>query len=335
MRPSITGVDVASAAKDVVRRLAQAIPIDRRMRFRDVHLMDPAERIASSPVLQFYSSVDNIGNYLPVAAIRDYLNCTTDTWCTHRPVDFDYVNANYRAVIIGGAGLVFRPFEGFWHEFAARCRLPFIIWGVGVCVPDTMATREAVPFADVFKEVCSRADLINVRDDITAELTARNDVSLTACPSLSYIDNFRNDSLRGPITLAMHDRLVGDDEHRQLRKRLTRIRRVVTTTNLQNQFRGVDDVIQRRYLGSSLVVSTRLHGAIVAYGLGIPYVALARDEKLRAFARIYGGGVETSEIDEVVSAMKSATPAEDRQRTLGHINAFAGRANGWLTALTR
>jgi polysaccharide pyruvyl transferase WcaK-like protein len=38
------------------------------------------------------------------------------------------------------------------------------------------------------------------------------------------------------------------------------------------------------------VVTSRLHGAIIAYGLGLPYVALAGDEKLREFHRLFGGG---------------------------------------------
>ena len=51
-----------------------------------------AEKV-SSPVMQFYSSNDNIGNYLPVLGIQEMLELPTDTWCIHdRNIDFDGCN---------------------------------------------------------------------------------------------------------------------------------------------------------------------------------------------------------------------------------------------------
>jgi hypothetical protein len=315
----------------LVQRAVRILPIDRRMRFRDVHLIPPAERKAQSPILQFYSSKDNIGNFLPVAAIRNYLDCETDTWCIHHRVDFDYVNANYRAVVIGGAGLVYRPFESFWRDFADKCRLPFIIWGVGICSPDALSLEEAVPFIDVFDSVSRRASLVNVRDDLTASLSSRDDVSVTACPSVSYVTDFATSRKDGPITLAMHGGLVSQDEHKQLQRLLMSIDEVVTTQNIQNKLRGVDDILRTRYVGSSVVVTTRLHGAIIAYGLDIPYIALARDNKLRSFTRLYGGGVIANDVAQTEELLDSVRSFSGSSSTaLLDVDFFAKQASAWM-----
>lgn len=317
----------------LARKATQVIPFDRRMRFRDVHLLQGRDRIPQSPVLQFYSSVDNIGNYLPVAAIRDYLGCATDTWSIHHPVDYDYVNANYRGVIVGGAGLIYQPFAQFWSEFAEKCRLPFIIWGVGACIPDAMGLDDAIPFRKALRVVAKQADLINVRDDISADLFSGEAVSVTACPSVSYLKDFTGSRPSGPFTLATHSELVSNTEHEALRQALRQDRKVILTNNIQSRLMGVDDIIRRRYSLSSTVVTTRLHGAIIAYGLGIPYVAMSRDEKLRAFTRIYGGGVEIASASEIYEAVTSAQASATRGLALEAVDSFAAKAASWMAVM--
>jgi len=89
-----------------------------------------------SPIIQFYSSVDNIGNYLPILGIQKMLGQTPDTWCMHRPVDFNFINKHYKCAIIGGAGLLDQCFEPFWEKLLNGCKIPMIMWGLGICLPD-------------------------------------------------------------------------------------------------------------------------------------------------------------------------------------------------------
>ena len=63
--------------------------------------------------------------------------------------------------------------------------------------------------------------------------------------------------------------------------------RVRVTDNIQRRLLSLDDIVRGADGKSRLVGSTRLHGAIVAYGLRIPYVAIPRDEKITQ--RFYGG----------------------------------------------
>ena len=103
---------------------------DRRVRFRDLARIPHERRQAATKILNFYSAVGNIGNYLPVLGIRKMLGCEPDTWNMHdRTIDFEFINRQYRCVVIGGAGLLDKGFEPFWSTFSRDCRLPTIIWG--------------------------------------------------------------------------------------------------------------------------------------------------------------------------------------------------------------
>ena len=53
-------------------------------------------RKSRSPIIQFYSSTDNIGNYLPILGIQKMLGCIPDTWCMHRRADFNFINKHYK-----------------------------------------------------------------------------------------------------------------------------------------------------------------------------------------------------------------------------------------------
>ena len=93
--------------------------MDRRCRFHDLAQLPPDRRRARHRILQFYSSVDNIGNYLPVLGIHRLLGTRTDVWCMHdRDIDFDFINSQYRGVIVGGAGLLHQCFEPCWQRLA-------------------------------------------------------------------------------------------------------------------------------------------------------------------------------------------------------------------------
>jgi hypothetical protein len=90
-------------------------------------------------------------------------------------------------------------------------------------------------------------------------------------------------------------------------------------------------LIARRYCGSSLVITSRLHGAIISYALGIPYVAVDRDTKITEFARIYGNGVAVT-IDEIGPYLEPGRVQTDAPIQFEDILVFAARVRGWLQA---
>ncbi|MDH5598943.1 MAG: polysaccharide pyruvyl transferase family protein, partial [Cyclobacteriaceae bacterium] len=258
--------------------------------FRDLSTYSPEKRYAKSKIIQFYSAVRNIGNYLPTKAIQILLGCETDTWNMHdKNIDFEYVNKNYQVAIIGGAGLMYNCFTDFWKRFANECKLEYIIWGVGGCYPDDEIYPN-VP-VKIIRNTFDRLRLVNVRDDLTANFYGFNNPDITVCPSVYFLQeyvvpNFKSD---GKIILfSNHEQLVQKEDAIKILNIITQFRQsVIYTNNIQSSpemFKELLDLYSR----SKLVVTTRLHGAVIAYALGIPYIAIPRDNKLREFVRLYG-----------------------------------------------
>jgi hypothetical protein len=279
------------------------------MAFRDLAL---GERVPRSDFVQFYSAVPNIGNYLPVAAIHGMMGRPLDCWNIHDPdIDFGFVNARYRAAIVGGAGLLHPVFLPFWKRFAEECTLPFVLWGVGGCFPDGVDVSGVRAFVG---KAMRRCVACNVRDEITARTYGLGDATVTACPTILYVaDNFTRDaSARRSVLYARHVELTGEGLHAEIERALRDAvgRSLLQTDNTQRPRWGAGDIVRGSYSRSRLVVTTRLHGAIIAYALRIPYIALAVDGKLGAFASRFGNGV----VLDTVEQLRGALPVADRIR---------------------
>lgn len=285
---------------------------DRRCQLNDFSKIKPQNwrsRIAS-PIMQFYSSVDNIGNYLPVLGIQKMLDHKTDTWCIHDPnIDFDFINTHYKCVIIGGAGLLHECFEAFWNKVLHECKLPILIWGVGVCLPDDANVRtdllDSVKNSGVSRQliakVAQRCELINVRDNLTADYYGLSNADISACPTVVYVSKFTTRKPEVPkFLLSSHEELVSlEDQTKILNAVNSSVGDFTYTDNFQKTFQSLDDIINDYYCPSSVVITSRLHGAIIAYGLGIPYVAIARDDKMREFNRLHGNGICVEKIEDI------------------------------------
>jgi polysaccharide pyruvyl transferase WcaK-like protein len=59
------------------------------------------------------------------------------------------------------------------------------------------------------------------------------------------------------------------------------------------------------YQESDYVITTRLHGAIIAYAFKRPYIAISFDPKVAAFNKLYGGGVCITSINELKAALSN------------------------------
>jgi hypothetical protein len=334
LRSSVSRIGRAASTR-IRRALAARWPqMDRRCRFHDLSKVQASARIARSPILQFYSSADNIGNYLPVLGIQQLLKLRTDTWCVYDPEpDFDFINSAYRGIIIGGAGLLCGGFDRFWSMLGSRCTLPMIVWGVGSCFPDN---KSSVPVpSSVAGTIFSRCDLIDVRDDLTAEYYNLRSAHVGPCPSVAYLQDYahRRDPT-GVVLFSTHPGLTTSREADEIEAALGRAgRRYKKTDNCQSVHCGLVDIIERQYCRADIVVTTRLHGAIIAYALGIPYATLARDQKVRAFQRLYGNGIDVKSANELTGALLDTATKKTGDVRLDLVNGFAAQANAWLASL--
>lgn len=280
---------------------------------------------------------------MPVIGIQEMLNQSTDTWCMHdKRIDFDFINQNYKCVIIGGAGLLHECFESFWQRFLSECKLPTIMWGIGVCLPDETGVRTDLKAStekygvskDVILEVANKCDLINVRDDLTADYYNLKNASITACPTVVYLEKFKKHlKPTNEVLYSSHKELVRTDEQEEIYKMISKVTSNFSyTDNIQTYKLGLDDIIRRHYCRSKLVVTTRLHGAITAYGLGIPYIAIPRDKKVREFVRIYSNGLLLENIAELPNAIQSTQENNpiDQEIKINDVKVFGEKAKNWL-----
>jgi len=238
------------------------------------------------------------------------LNCQTDVWSVHSIVDWDYVNQNYKCAIIGGAGLLHGAFSRFWEEAAEKCKLPIVCWGIGACFPVAPhAQTEPAPRKAV-KAVFERSLLVDVRDELTREFYGHSDASVSFCPTAAWIRGEFKKSDSGNATpnvlLVEHVELVPAEDVDARKRTLKRNGiRFKYTDNVQTRFESVRSIVNRYYLGSSVVVTTRLHGAIIARSLGIPVIGISHDGKIDAFVDAWDGVMRAGSDEEVVDILQN------------------------------
>ena len=265
------------------------------------------ERVVKSKILQFYSANRNIGNYTPVLGIHQMLDQELDVWNIHKsPVDWEFVHKNYEQVIVGGAGLLHSVFEKFWVDLDKNCKLPIIIWGIGVCLPDNDSVK-GVP-KQVVQSVFSRAVYANVRDELTRDFYQLSaDISLTACPTLVHVaNNFK-------VEVRVEDgKRILHSSHVDLEPTSTtpEIKKIIESAGYKYYFTENIETkklplkrILNMYQDCDYVVTTRLHGAIIAYAFKRPYIAISFDPKVAAFHKLYGGGVCITSVDQLAQTL--------------------------------
>ena len=231
-----------------------------------------------------------------------------DVWNIHKsPVDWEFVHKNYDQVIIGGAGLLHSVFEKFWVDLEKNCKLPIIIWGIGVCLPDNDSVK-GVP-KEVVQSVFSRAVYANVRDELTRDFYSLSpEISITACPTLVHVDNnFKvaaKDGLGKSILHSSHVDLEPTSTTPEIKQIITAAGFDYSfTENIETKEYPLKNIL-KMYQKSDFVVTTRLHGAIIAYAFKRPYIAISYDPKIAAFHKLYGGGVCITDVNQLAQTLK-------------------------------
>ncbi len=267
------------------------------------------KRTVKSKTLQFYSANRNVGNYLPVLAIHQMLDKELDVWSIHTsPVDWEFVHKNYDQVIVGGAGLLHSVFTKFWVDLEKNCKLPIIIWGIGVCLPDNDSVK-GVP-KEIVQSVFSRAVYANVRDELTRDFyQLAADTSITACPTLVHVaNNFKVAAKNSSGKEILHSSHV-DLEPTSTTPEIKQIIEAAGfnyhfTENIETNEYPLKKILNM-YQKSDFVVTTRLHGAIIAYAFKRPYIAISYDPKIAAFHKLYGGGVCITDVNQLAATLGS------------------------------
>ena len=150
----------------------------------------------------------------------------------------------------------------------------------------------------------------SVRDELTRDFYELDpNISITACPTLIYIANtFKVEAKAKGANQVLHS------SHVELEpiSSTPQIKKIIEdagfsykfTENIETEKLPLKKLL-KMYQNCDYVVTTRLHGAIIAYAFKRPYIAISFDPKIAAFNQLYGGGVCISNVDQLHSLINS------------------------------
>ncbi|BET67557.1 hypothetical protein ASA1KI_24750 [Opitutales bacterium ASA1] len=230
-------------------------------------------------------------------------------------------------VVVGGGGLFLDYFEPLWRGLLPIARrVPLVIWGVGVC---DSVHRASTPSRALVQDVVGAARLCAVRDGLTRAFIDLPQVrEPIACTTLNALEG-RTSAPDGLVLHADHYDNVGADNFEKMERfaaahaAATQRRHRKTNNILEPGRRDALDRIVGLYTSADVLLTSRLHGCIIAAAVGCPFLAVTGDRKVDSFMQATGLQRWLCSLDEVDS-VPARLEALDRERPTA--NAFVAAA---------
>jgi hypothetical protein len=243
-----------------------------------------------------FANKSNVGDWLSAVGIQSLLApLEVREYMCDGPFVPSVIAALSRAseedlIVIGGGDLFMDYFTPFWEGLLTIAnRVPFCIWGVGYCDEKREPTCIS---GDLLADIIRRSQFTVVNDELSRSHLAHCPLpEPVACPSMNvispqpsefgllHVDNY---------TTAGADVFEAMDASGREFARLTG--RPYQRTN--NRIPGGDqsalvDTL-RKYTKSDLVLSSGLHGCVIALAMGRRVIAVSGDRKLESFMQAAG-----------------------------------------------
>jgi len=288
-----------------------------------------------------FANRSNIGDWLSAIGIQRALapHAVTEHLCDD-PFVPGTLAALARAgesdlIVIGGGGLLMDYFAPLWEGMAAIARrVPVCTWGIGLCDLKKEHTR---PPHGALRDALAAARLCAVRDELTREYLRGLgvDAIVAPCPSLDvvepppvrghgilHVDNYTT------VGGAAYDAMTAiGQEYAERTGRPYRSR--------NNRIHGGDRdalaAVLASYANSDIVLSSALHGCIIAVAMGLPVIAVSGDNKIEQFMAAAGLDAWVLDADEV-HRLPAMLPAACDQRPAPGLRARARDANREVAA---
>ncbi len=241
-----------------------------------------------------FANKSNIGDWLSAIGIQSLLepNQVLEHLCDvpFIPETLDRLSKIPKndLIIIGGGGLFMDYFLPFWEGFRFLLdRAPFCLWGVGYC---DMKRKPSRPPIDLMRECINKSQFCVVRDLLTHQLLSNcNLPSPIPCPSINaiapthkrgsdilHVDAYDN---VGSVVYGAMVEILEQFAHQSARQ-YTHVNNIISA----GSHKALRDTLQT-YANAELVVSSRLHGCIVAVAKGKKLIAVSGDHKVESFMR--------------------------------------------------
>lgn len=278
-----------------------------------------------------YANKSNLGDWLSALGIQSLLpEFTIREYLCDEPFVEKTLAALEKAdpsdaVIIGGGGLFMDYFRPFWEGFLnIGGRVPFFIWGAGLCDHKKGATRISL---DILSRVIDKSRLCVVRDELTREYLS--DVSVqgpAACPSLMMISEPSSPGF-GVLHVVNYG-IAGEKAYGAMRK--------TAETFAKNSGRPYREVNNRihpgdrealnrilsLYADSDIIVSSALHGCIIGSAMGKKVLAVSGDWKIESFMGMAGLKDWVIDIDYLEELDSKISELPEQQNCLNRLAPF-------------
>ena len=231
-----------------------------------------------------YANQSNVGDWLSARGIQALLapRAVTEHFC-----DEPFVPATLgqlmraRAddfIVIGGGGLFMDYFVPFWEGFLPiAARVPFALWGVGCC--DMKQEKTRPPLA-LISAIVKQSRLCVVRDQLTRDLLGASHLPPPVpCPTLNavaatggaqnrllHVDHF--DNVGADIFSEMGR--VAEEFAQRTGRSYRQSNNLLPAGN-----KGAMQTLLELYASADLVLTSRLHGCIIALATGRRVLAVS------------------------------------------------------------
>jgi polysaccharide pyruvyl transferase WcaK-like protein len=248
-------------------------------------------------IYHVFANRSNIGDWLSARGIQKLLSPLEITECL---CDVPFIDETMQQlasatekdlIVIGGGGLLMDYFTPFWEAFQpVAARVPFTIWGIGYC---DLKLEYTLPPGNLITSIINKSKLCIVRDELTrSHLPNCNLYEPIPCPSINVIDRV---SIIGKDILHVDNYTTAGEvayeamctagkdfanqhkiTYRQTNNRITKD----SEKELQQ--------ILSLYRQSGYVLSSALHGCIIAVAMGLKVLAVSGDRKIEGFMESVG-----------------------------------------------
>jgi polysaccharide pyruvyl transferase WcaK-like protein len=270
-------------------------------------------------IYHVYANRSNIGDWLSARGIQAFLGRTQ---VSEHLCDEPFVEETLAAlagaspndlIVIGGGGLFMDYFTPFWEGFREiGAHVPFCIWGVGYC--DLKREPSRAP-RRLLEEIVGKSRLCVVRDELSRKYLCSCQLPPPVpCPSINvvpppgepgfgllHVDNY---------TTAGEDVYAAMDAYgREFARRTDRPYRA-TNNRITDASEAALAKTLNLYVRSDLVLSSALHGCIIAVAMGRRVLAVSGDYKMEAFMEMAGLSdwvFDIERVSEIPSALASLT----------------------------
>lgn len=245
-------------------------------------------------IYHIYANRSNVGDWLSAKGIQKLLHplpiteCLCDTPFVEETMDVLTKATEKDLIVIGGGGLLMNYFVPFWQAFESVAnRVPFVVWGIGCCDLKNEAT---LPPRTLIERVIKKSRLCIVRDELTRKFLRALDLpAAVQCPSINYIEH----ASRGNGILHVNNyTTVGPQAYETMCSeglKFSEDRSIVyrETNNRIDKESDLPNVLIR-YVQSKFVISSALHGCIIAVAMGLKIIAVSGDRKIDEFMAAIG-----------------------------------------------